>query len=306
MTQKNTGMTIEDIIRLLSNPATIMGALREAEKIQFTDRDRTVFEMKRDKFHVGMSDYDKVNCIDELKGLILKYEMNSNEDLKLWHHLDKQQLKERFKKLRKDKNPLKVIFIEYDEEALSSEIHDILFSDYKYYYSSDITKFKGDIKGDTIHYKLDLSKIDDIEDDWAEFFGGVFELSGNLAEIKAKFIKENKHKENNFIVQFIHNFNADNFEAYYLLWESLTLERPLFLCFHVKENVLPAIPARSNYLFCHSFTKDMVDYHEFGFFFSTYKQWYNKNQKLCESSNSPMCFRDAVEKLRSCEKKLNG
>ena len=299
-------MTIEDIIRLLSNPATLMDALHEAEKIPFTDRDRTVFNLKRDKFHVGMNDNDKVNCIDELKGLFSKYEMNSNEDLKLWHHLDKQQLKERFKKLRRDQNLLKVIFIEYNEEALSSEIHDILFSDYKYYYSSDVTKFKGDIKGDTIHYKLDLSKIDEIEDDWAEFVGGVFELSGNLTEIKEKFTKENKHKENNFIVQFINNYNADNFEAYYLLWESLTLDKPLFLCFHVKESVLPATPARSNYLFCDARISDKVDHYDFDCFFSTYKQWYNKNSKLCKSSCEPMNFRDAVMELRSCEKKLNG
>jgi hypothetical protein len=295
-------MTIEDIIRWLSNPATIMEALREAEKIQFSDWDRTVFEMNRDKFHIGMSDYDKVNCIEELKGLISKYETNNNEDLKLWHHLDKQNLKERFKKLRRDQNLLKVIFIEYDEEALSSEIHDILFSDYKYYYSSDVTKFKGDIKGDTIHYKLDLSKIDDIEDDWTEFVGGVFELSGNLVEIKEKFTKENKHKENNFIVQFINNFNVDNFEVYYSLWDSLTLEKPLFLCFHVKENVLPATPARSNYLFCHSCIKDMVDHYEFRCFFSTYKKWYNEDATLCQNSCPPMSYRDAVEKLKFCQK----
>ena len=64
---------IQKIIDMLGDPATIPDALREAEAIPFRGSDRTVFTMKRRKYAIGMSDYEKMNWIDEMKCLLAQY-----------------------------------------------------------------------------------------------------------------------------------------------------------------------------------------------------------------------------------------
>ncbi len=64
---------VQKIIDMLDDPAAIPDALREAENIQFRGSDRTVFTMKRRKYAIGMSDYEKMNWIDEMKCLLAQY-----------------------------------------------------------------------------------------------------------------------------------------------------------------------------------------------------------------------------------------
>jgi len=64
----------EEIIALLQNPSTIVEALdRASEEIPFRGSDRVLFEMKRVKYTAGMSDYEKLNWIQEMQVLLSPY-----------------------------------------------------------------------------------------------------------------------------------------------------------------------------------------------------------------------------------------
>ena len=64
---------IQKIIDMLDDPATIGEALMEAKTIPFNGHDRIIFNMKSNKYHVGMSDYEKLNWIQEMKSFIAQY-----------------------------------------------------------------------------------------------------------------------------------------------------------------------------------------------------------------------------------------
>ena len=66
----NTG---KNIIQLLENPATIGEALQLAEHLHYAGSDRFLFNQKRQKFSVGMSDYERLNWIGEMKNFLQKY-----------------------------------------------------------------------------------------------------------------------------------------------------------------------------------------------------------------------------------------
>jgi hypothetical protein len=64
---------VQKIIDMLDDPATIGDALREAETIPFSSHNRLIFNMKTNKYYVGMSDYEKINWIQEMKSFIAQY-----------------------------------------------------------------------------------------------------------------------------------------------------------------------------------------------------------------------------------------
>ncbi len=64
---------IQKIIDMLNDPATIGDALMEAKIIPFSSHDRFIFNMKSNKYHVGMSEYEKLNWIQEMKSFIAQY-----------------------------------------------------------------------------------------------------------------------------------------------------------------------------------------------------------------------------------------
>ncbi len=64
----------EEIVSLLENPATIAEALERASKeIPFIGSDRTLFEMKRTRYSAGMTDYERLNWIQEMKVFLARY-----------------------------------------------------------------------------------------------------------------------------------------------------------------------------------------------------------------------------------------
>jgi hypothetical protein len=66
---------IGEIISLFQNPATIPEALdRASREIPFRGSDRTLFEMKRVKYAAGMTDYEKLNWIQEMIAFLSSYE----------------------------------------------------------------------------------------------------------------------------------------------------------------------------------------------------------------------------------------
>ena len=65
--------TGENILSLLDNPDTLFDALEQAGKLPFVGSDRFLFQQKRQKFVAGMTDYEKLNWIGEMKCFLAKY-----------------------------------------------------------------------------------------------------------------------------------------------------------------------------------------------------------------------------------------
>ena len=63
----------KNIMLLLDNPATIGDALLEAAKLPFRGEDRFLFNQKRQRYQTGMSDYERLNWIGEIKCFLAKY-----------------------------------------------------------------------------------------------------------------------------------------------------------------------------------------------------------------------------------------
>lgn len=64
-------MTIEEIIRMLDNPATLGDALIEAAKLPFWGDHKVMFQQKRQKYISGLSDYERPIWVGEMKNLLL-------------------------------------------------------------------------------------------------------------------------------------------------------------------------------------------------------------------------------------------
>ncbi len=66
---------VNDVIqRMLDNPATLGDALLEAAKLPFSGADKLVFELNRIKYIDGLSDYNRLNWVGEMKALLSTYE----------------------------------------------------------------------------------------------------------------------------------------------------------------------------------------------------------------------------------------
>jgi len=67
-------MTVEDIIRMLDNPATLSDALLEAAKLPFRGDDKVRFEQKRQRYIDGLSDHDRPIFVGEMRNFLLQNE----------------------------------------------------------------------------------------------------------------------------------------------------------------------------------------------------------------------------------------
>jgi hypothetical protein len=61
---------IQKIMLLLDNPVTIPDALEIFDTLQLTDSERFLFNQKRLRYFSGMTDYEKVNWIGEMKSFL--------------------------------------------------------------------------------------------------------------------------------------------------------------------------------------------------------------------------------------------
>ncbi len=68
-----SGLDSNNIIFLFDDPATIPEALKLAGKLPFKGSDRFLFNQKRQRYHAGMSDYERLNWIAEMKCFLAKY-----------------------------------------------------------------------------------------------------------------------------------------------------------------------------------------------------------------------------------------
>ena len=293
-------MTVAEIIALLENPTTIVEALDRASKeIPFRGSDRVLFEMKREMYTAGMSDYEKLNWIQEMTALLQPYAVRyggyQSDLLNRWHHFNKQELKRRFDKLRRSSGKLKVLFIEYDADPLSLQVHEILFS------HSNSTEQNatpsGYIKGGA-EYELDLSEQTLLDGQWSDFMISVFGLPKS-SSVADGFMEKNLGAQSHFVVQKIHAFNAENFDRYYAFWKSLTLEEPIFLFFYLESDVFHAAPSAEEFLHCPCSMHSLVQNGDFTLFFARYRRCYKEDLALCHGE--PMPFRDALEQLQYCE-----
>ena len=66
-------MTVEEIIRMLDNPATIGEALIEAAKLPFRGDDRVRFEQKRQQYIDGLTDHERPRWVGEMKNFLSLY-----------------------------------------------------------------------------------------------------------------------------------------------------------------------------------------------------------------------------------------
>ena len=66
-------MTVEEIIRMLDNPATFGDALLEAAKLPFRGDDKVRFEQKRQRYIDGLSDHERPRWVGEMKAFLSLY-----------------------------------------------------------------------------------------------------------------------------------------------------------------------------------------------------------------------------------------
>ncbi len=294
-------MDIEEIIRKLSDPATVLEAMNHASNLPFTDKDSALFKQKRHKYHVGMSDYEKDSWRSEMMGFLSVYESKygnyTADRLNRWHHLDRNVLKEKFKRLCRESNfPIKVLFFENNIKALSHRVHDILYSYHSVHYQSiKISSPKGNMNDDII----DFTNESTLQDDWTEFVQNIFGLNVPFIQIPNEFMKNGLHKQTHFVIQSVDKFCFEHFQAYYDFWALLNPEQSLFLFLHVPEKSLPKDLISPNFLVCYADQYECVEKLDFTRFFSTY-DCYQEDLSLCNCER--MTFNEAVEKLQFCEK----
>jgi hypothetical protein len=294
-------MDLNRILQMLDNPTTLSEALDQAEKMLLTDNDRVVFNQKRMKYYIGMDDYGKVNWIIEMKGFLKTALSDQADAVERWHHLDMKIIKQKFRKLWLDKKSfVKVIFIENDEKSFSHFLHNIL----KTYYERELLhKPIGEIKG-KMSDTPDLSDSKQLKIDYSSYIENYFGISNVALSLIPLHFKEQKlHDETHFIVQSIEKFSYDNFKTYYRFWVKLKPEKPLFLFFHLEQNLLDGVvidlPA---YCFYRSKEYEKVNGNDFRTFISDSAQSgiFYQNTDICKCE--PITFSEAVPKLKSLKR----
>ena len=70
---KIISMTVEEIIRMLDNPATLGDALLEAAKLPFRGDDKVRFQQKRQHYIDGLSDHERPRWVGEMKAFLSLY-----------------------------------------------------------------------------------------------------------------------------------------------------------------------------------------------------------------------------------------
>ena len=67
-------MTVEEIIRMLDNPATLGDALLEAAKLPFRGDDKVRFQQKRQHYIDGLTDHERPRWVGEMRNFLSMYE----------------------------------------------------------------------------------------------------------------------------------------------------------------------------------------------------------------------------------------
>ena len=302
-------MSVEEIIMMLENPASIDEALREAAKLPFRGDDKVRFKQKQQQYIDGLSDHDRPRWVGEMKNLLSLYDDSPDDDLPeddsrescpRWHHLDKTNLKNAFKDLCLDKKQkIKVVLIEPNFNAYSFQLHNILHSYYSHEFRQPQSSIKGSMKG-SMRDSLNILNKKDREKNFMHCMQKYFGITDvTLAQIPYSFKKREERKpETHFIVQKVtSDFNFSDFNKYYKLWTSLQPEKPVVLFIHVKE--LPKVsehsPGLSNYCLCRCHENEQVDGDDFQALFDG-KFFEPEYIDLCNCE--PMTFAEAVKKLR--------
>jgi len=78
--KKLMSMTVEDMIRMLDNPATIGDALLEAAKLPFRGDDKVRFQQKRQRYIDGLSDHERPRWVGEMKAFLSLYDGSTSSD----------------------------------------------------------------------------------------------------------------------------------------------------------------------------------------------------------------------------------
>ncbi len=305
-------MSVEDIIVMLANPATIDEALLEAAKLTFRGEDKVRFKQKQQQYIDGLSDHERPRWVGEMNIFLSLYDDSSDDDspeddslesCPQWYHLDKKNLKNAFRDLcLNQKQKVKVVLIEPNLNAYSLQLHNILHSYYRHEFRQPQSRIKGSIKGSMDDY-LNIVNKKDREKHFMHYMRKYFGITNvALTQIPATFKKKEERKpETHFIVQkVISDFNFSDFNKYYKLWASLQPEKPVVLFIHVKElpKVSEHFPGLSNYCLCRCHEHEQVDGEDFQALFGG-KSFEPGYIKLCNCD--PMTFADAVEKLQFFE-----
>ncbi len=298
----NHVQSVTKIIEMFDNPATIFEAIHLAEKLPFKPYHRALFEQKKIKYIAGLTDYDRLNWIEEMKGLISFYsDSNSNKGSNrgrsyiddtdnYWHHFDKKRLKDDFNELCRSESCIKVIFIERNDEALSAKIPKILFTIHCKSCAMH-SNMKGDINDDRIR----LANISNIKANWTDFTKKIFGITNNFDQIPEEFKKHGLHKQTHFVIQQIFDFNTENFNTYFQLWEQLNPEKPIFLFFFLENKSLPRDLQKNNYLCCYNDQHEHVEGIDLSAFTESYPQ-YKSNITLNETRQT-ITFKEAIDNL---------
>lgn len=291
------------IMDLLADPATIAEALILAKKLPFNGTNDVLFEQLRREFinkspdlsdlvgriRVFLSDYDPANTKHNEEQPV----NHRGDDMTPWHHLDKQKMKQDFKRLWYKKTPVNVFIIERNPEAYSYHLHTILQTFCGREFDTVCS-----VKGAPSDH-LDIAYA---EDEFVRYMARYFDINVALMQnheyVQSRILDTQVH----FVVQSIDEFSYLNFRKYYELWVALEPREPLFLFFHVKRGTLAEdIEALENYCLCRYHDHEEVDGEAFQDFFSDTKSpLKNSNPDICNAA--PMTFQKAVQELECCLK----
>jgi len=295
-------MTVEEIIRMLDDPGSLECVFREAERIEFTEIDRIVFNTKRRKYSIGMSDSEKIDCAFELKCFLYTYVKHNkkaktgtgnyeSDPDKKWCHLDHNEIKHKFDILLSKKHKLNVIMIEDDSQAFSDKIPEILHV----YYCRPGNRQKNlaSIKGDSFEDFIYFDSMELMRFKWSDFINTHFEYN--------QFKGKNKHKETYFVVHSVANYNALLIGEYLKLWESLKLKSPLYVFIHLKEKIRPKVSLPDNCICLYNDDYESISADVLDHFCDHYHDCYSYDPVQL-AGRSSMSYRNALKTLQFCQK----
>lgn len=308
-------MTVEEIIRMFDNPATIGDALLLAAKLPFWGDDKARFNQKRLQYIDGQSDHQLIQWVGQMKGFLSIYEgcsvvVTPDEGFrnytfdreKQWHYLDKKHFRERVGEICRDRdNPVKAIFIEHNVDAFSDQMDEILRSFIKEDHE-EIHESLSPTEGKMSHV-INLDNSEKLGASWADFMRKIFRVSPNHEKIPAELrLNTDFYAKSHIIVHSVGKLDGrfiENFKLYYSFWAALCPEHPVFLClFLPPEHSLPRyVHTLPHWILCYCNEYETVGPYHFTCFFKDYT-CYQKDEELCRGSS--MSFSDAVTKLRYC------
>ncbi len=289
------------IMNWLNDPAKIEDALLLAKTLPFKGNDGALFEQLRCAYNKNSPDFELVSVIrfflsgydPENTKKESQVEMRCENKMTHWHHLDKQRMKQDFKRLWYNKKPVNVFIIERNTEAYACDLPIILQTFCGRELDTPCT-----VKG----APSDHLSIAYAEDEFARSMRRYFDinvaLNGNPEYVQSRILDTQVH----FVVQSIDEFSYTNFIKYYELWVALQPGELLFLFFYVKRGALADdIEPLENYCVCRYDDHEKVDGEAFDDFFSDPKTpLKNYHPDICNSP--PMTFQQAVKELEFCLK----